>query len=183
MRAEKTFGDNIVRSLVSGSKLSILQATEDGWTQVKFEGSTGWVISRYLSNNPPARVQLEKLKQTYSANKLLITRLAKRKTELETEVQALKVKNTKLSVQTGKSNAEKEHIEQVYKDALKLEHSNEKLITSNLQLKTEISLLKNNNTASEESSSRNWFVTGSFVLFFGILIGFIFPKFVNRRRY
>ena len=183
MRAEKTFGDNILRSLSSGSKLAILQATEDGWTQVKFESSTGWIISRYLSNNPPARVRLEKLRQTYNANKLLIAKLAKRKTELESEVQALKVKNTKLSIQTSKSKAEKEHIEQVYKDALKLEHANEKFITTNLQLKTEIQLLKNNNTATEESSSRNWFVTGSIVLFFGILIGFIFPNFVNRRRY
>ena len=183
MRAEKTFGDNIVRSLSSGSKLAILQATEDGWTQVKFESSTGWIISRYLSNNPPARVRLEKLRQTYNANKLLIAKLAKRKTELESEVQALKVKNTKLSIQTSKSKAEKEHIEQVYKDALKLEHANEKFITANLQLKTEIQLLKNNNTATEESSSRNWFFTGSIVLFFGILIGFIFPNFVNRRRY
>lgn len=183
MRAEKTFNDNIVRSLPSGSKLAILQATEDGWTQVKFESSTGWIISRYLSNNPPARVRLEKLRQTYNANKLLIAKLAKRKTELESEVQALKVKNTKLSIQTSKSKAEKEHIEQVYKDALKLEHANEKFITTNLQLKTEIQLLKNNNTATEESSSRNWFFTGSIVLFFGILIGFIFPNFVNRRRY
>ncbi|HIL04287.1 MAG TPA: TIGR04211 family SH3 domain-containing protein [Candidatus Thioglobus autotrophicus] len=183
MRAEKTFDDNIVRSLPSGSKLAILQATEDGWTQVKFESSTGWNISSYLSNNPPARVRLEKLRQTYNANKLLIVKLAKRKTELESEVQALKVKNTKLSIQTSKSKAEKEHIEQVYKDALKLEHANEKFITTNLQLKTEIQLLKNNNTATEESSSRNWFFTGSIVLFFGILIGFIFPNFVNRRRY
>ena len=183
MRADKTFDKNIVRSLSSGTKLSILQATEDGWTQVKFEDSTGWIISRYLSNNPPARVQLEKLRQTYSANKLLINKLAKRKTDLETEVQALKVKNTKLSIQTSKSKSEKAHIEQVYKDALKLEHSNEKLMTSNLQLKAEIQLLKNNTTATEESSSRNWFITGSFVLFFGILIGFIFPNFVNRRRY
>jgi len=128
-------------------------------------------------------VRLEKLRQTYNANKLLIAKLAKRKTELESEVQALKVKNTKLSIQTSKSKAEKEHIEQVYKDALKLEHANEKFITTNLQLKTEIQLLKNNNTATEESSSRNWFFTGSIVLFFGILIGFIFPNFVNRRRY
>ena len=183
MRGEKVFGDNIVRSLSSGSKLAILQATEDGWTQVKFEGSTGWIISRYLSNNPPARAQLEKLRQTYNANKLLINKLAKRKTELETEVQALKVRNTKLSIQTNKSVAEKQHIEAVYKDALKLEHSNEKLITTNLQLKAEIQLLKNNSTTTQDSSSRNRFITGSFVLFFGILIGFIFPNFVNRRRY
>lgn len=183
MRAEKTFGDNIVRSLSSGSNLAILQATEDGWTQVKFEGSTGWIISRYLSNNPPARAQLEKLRQTYNANKLLINKLAKRKNELETEVQSLKVENTKLSIQTNKSVAEKQHVEKVYKDALKLEHSNDKLITTNLQLQAEIQLLKNNKTAAQDSSFRNWFITGSFVLFFGILIGFIFPNFVNRRRY
>ncbi len=183
MRSEKVFGDNIIRSLSSGSKLAILQATEDGWTQVTYENSTGWIISRYLSNNPPARAQLEKLKQTHNANKLLITKLVKRKTEIESEVQALKAKNTKLSIQTSKAKSEKEHVEQVYKDALKLEHSNEKLTTENLQLKTEIQLLKNNKTAGKESSSRNWFITGSFVLFFGILIGFIFPNFVNRRRY
>ena len=183
MRSEKTFSDNIVRSLSSGSKLEILQATEDGWTQVKFENSTGWIISRYLSNNPPARAQLEKLRQSYNANKLLITKLAERKDALESEVKTLKEKNTKLSIQNNKSKSEKEHIEQVYKDALKLEHLNEKITTENLQLKTEIQLLKNNNTATEESSSRNWFITGSFVLFFGILIGFIFPNFVNRRRY
>ncbi len=183
MRSEKTFGDNIVRSLSSGSKLAILQATEDGWTQVKFENSTGWIISRYLSNNPPARAQLEKLRQSYNANKLLITKLSERKDALESEVKALKEKNTKLSIQTSKSKSEKEHIEQVYKDALKLEHINEKMTTENLQLKAEIQLLKNNNTATEESSSRNWFITGSLVLFFGILIGFIFPNFVNRRRY
>ncbi|MDB2589791.1 TIGR04211 family SH3 domain-containing protein [Candidatus Thioglobus sp.] len=183
MRSEKVFGDNIVRSLPSGSKMSILQATEDGWTQVKFEGSTGWIISRYLSNNPPARAQLEKLRQTYNANKLLLIKLSKSKTELESEVQSLKVENTKLSIKTSKSIAEKEHIEEVYKDALKLEHSNEKLITKNLQLKSEIQLLTNNNTATQDSSSRNWFIVGSFVLFFGILIGFIFPNFANRRRY
>lgn len=183
MRSEKVFGDNIVRSLPSGSKMSILQATEDGWTQVKFEGSTGWIISRYLSNNPPARAQLEKLRQTYNANKLLLIKLSKSKTELESEVQSLKVENTKLSIKTSKSIAEKRHIEEVYKDALKLEHSNEKLITKNLQLKSEIQLLTNNNTATQDSSSRNWFIVGSFVLFFGILIGFIFPNFANRRRY
>jgi SH3 domain protein len=183
MRKDKTFGDNIVRSLSSGSELSILQATEDGWTQVKYENSIGWVISRYLSNNPPARAQLEKLKQSYNANQLLTTKQSKRNTDLEKQVKMLKNQNTELSMQISKSQAEKQHVEKIYKDALKLEHSNEKLATQVLQLKTEIQLLENNNTATQESSSRNWFITGGFVLFFGMIIGFIFPNFVNRRRY
>lgn len=182
MRKDKTFGDNIVRSLSSGSKLSILQATE-GWTQVKYENSIGWVISRYLSNNPPARAQLEKLKRSYNANQLLTTKQSKRNTNLEKQVKMLKNQNTELSMQISKSQAEKQHVEKIYKDALKLEHSNEKLATQVLQLKTEIQLLENNNTAMQESSSRNWFITGGLVLFFGMIIGFIFPNFANRRRY
>jgi SH3 domain protein len=183
LRSEKNFEDNIIRSLSSGAELSILQVTEDGWTQVVFGDLIGWIISRYLSNNPPAKVQLEKLEKINNANNLLITKIVNRKAELELEIKELKLKNIDLSIQSNKSNAEKKHIEKIYKDALKLEHSNEKLITTNLQLKSEIQLLENNKTATEESSSRNWFITGSVVLFFGILIGFIFPNFVNRRRY
>jgi SH3 domain protein len=183
LRSDKTFGDNIIRSLSSGAELSILQVTEDGWTQVEFEDLIGWIISRYLSNNPPAKVQLEKLKKINNSNNLSITRLVNRKAELELEIKTLKLKNIDLSIQNNKSNAEKKHIEKIYKNALKLEHSNEKLITTNLQLKSEIQLLENSKTATEESSSRNWFITGGLVLFFGILIGFIFPNFVNRRRY
>jgi SH3 domain protein len=182
MRADKVFGNNIVRSLSSGTKLAILQATEDGWTQVKFEESEGWIISRYLSNNPPARTQLEDLRQTYNANKLLLVQLSERKNKLEFEAKSLKTKNKKLNVEISKLNAEKQHVEKVYQDALQLEHINEKLTTANLQLKTQIQLLKSNDTVAQDSSSRNWFIAGSFVLFIGILIGFIFPNFVNRRR-
>ena len=173
---------NLLKMLPSGTKLEIL-STEDGWTKVKYEKIIGWMSSRYLTSKAPAQAQLEKLRQTYNANKLLIAKQSKRNTELETQVQALKNKNTLLSVQTSKSKAEKEHVEQVYKDALKLEHNNEKLKTEALQLKTEVQLLQNNNTAGQESSSRNWFIVGALVLFFGFIMGFVFPRRSNQRRF
>ena len=173
---------NIVRYLPSGTKLEIL-STENGWTKVKFEKTTGWLISRYLTSNQPAQAQLQKLRQTYNANKLLIDKQSKRNTELEAQVKELKIQAILLSVQSGKSKAEKEHIEQVYKDALKLEYNNEKLKTEALQLKTEIQLLQNNNTAGQESSSRNWFIVGALVLFFGFIMGFVFPRRSNQRRF
>jgi SH3 domain protein len=173
---------NIVRYLPSGTKLEIL-STESGWTKVKFEKTTGWLISRYLTSNQPAQAQLQKLRQTYNANKLLIDKQSKRNTELEAQVKELKIQATLLSVQSGKSKAEKEHIEQVYKDALKLEYNNEKLKTEALQLKSEVQLLQNNNTAGQESSSRNWFIVGALVLFFGFIMGFVFPRRSNQRRF
>ncbi len=160
----KITSDNLLRMLPSGTKLEIL-STENGWTKVKFEETIGWMISRYLTNNPPAQAQLEKLKRTYNANKRKILNTKQRSVDLEEQVKSLKNKNTLLSVQTGKSQAEKEHIEQVYKDALKLEYTNQKLKTEVLQLKTEVQLLKNNNTIGQESSSRNWFIVGALIYF------------------
>ncbi len=173
---------NLLKMLPSGTKLKIL-STESGWTKVKYEKTTGWMISRYLTSKAPAKAQLEKLRQTYNANKLLIAKQSKRNAELEAQALLLKDKNTLLSVQTGKTQAEKEHIEQVYKDALKLEYNNEKLKTEILQLKTEIQLLQNNDIAGQESSSRNWFIVGALVLFFGFIMGFVFPKRTNQRRF
>ena len=82
-----------------------------------------------------------------------------------------------------KSEAEKNHIEQIYQDALKLEHENEKLNQEHLQLKTELQLAQNNSQIEQDTSQRNWFIVGALVLFFGIVIGFIMPKMLSRRRY
>jgi len=84
---------NLLKMLPSGTKLEIL-STENGWTKVKYEKTIGWMISRYLTSKIPAQAQLEKLRQTYNANKLLIAKQGKRNAELEAQVQTLKNKNT-----------------------------------------------------------------------------------------
>ena len=102
---------------------------------------------------------------------------------LENQFLSVKEENAALLIQSSKSQAEKEHIEQIYQDALKLEHENEKLIQESLQLKAELQLAENNTQIQRDSSSRNWFIVGAIVLFFGMVIGFILPGLFNRKRY
>ena len=183
IRSDKSFGNNIIRLLPSGTELSLLQSTEDGWAQIQFDDTIGWIKSFYLSPDPAAREKLKKLTRTYNANKLLISKLSGEKEELESQLLTVKQENTDLIVQSSKSQAEKEHIEQIYQDALKLEHENEKLIQEKLQLKAELQLAVNNTQIQKDTSSRNWFIVGAIVLFFGMIIGFIVPGLLNRRRY
>jgi SH3 domain protein len=183
IRADQNFGENIIRLLPSGTELSLLQSTEDGWAQVQFDDTVGWIKSFYISNEPPAREKLKKLTRTYNANKLLISKLASEKKVLESELLILKQENTGLVIQSSKSQSEKEHIEQIYQDALKLEHENEKHIQEKLQLKAELQLAENNTQIQKDTSSRNWFIVGAIVLFFGMIVGFIIPSLLNRRRY
>jgi len=183
IRADKSFGQNIIRLLPSGTELSLLQSTEDGWAQVQFDDTIGWIKSFYISNEPPAREELKKLTRTNNANKLLISKISGEKEILDSEILILKQENIDLVIQSSKSKAEKEHIEQIYQDALKLEYENEKHIQEKLQLKTELQLAQNNTQIQKDTSSRNWFIVGAIVLFFGIIIGYIVPGLLNRRRY
>ena len=183
IRADKNFGENIIRLLPSGTELSLLQSTEDGWAQIQFDDTIGWIKSFYISIDPPAREELKKLTRSYNANKLLISKLGGEKEALESELLILKQENTDLVIQSSKSQAEKEHIEQIYQDALKLEHENEKHIQEKLQLKTELQLAENNTQIQKDTSSRNWFLVGAIVLFFGMIIGFVVPGLLSRRRY
>jgi len=184
IRSDKAFGNNIIRSLPSGTELSILQITDDNaWAQIKYEDTVGWIIASYLSKDPPAREELKKLKRTYNANKLIISKFQVEKEEFEKQIISLKQENADLVVQSSKSRAEKAHIEQIYQDALKLEHENERLIQETLQLKTELQLAENNTKIEKDTSQRNWFIVGALVLFFGIVIGFVVPGLVKRRRY
>ena len=183
IRSDKNFGNNIIRLLPSGTELSLLQSTEDGWAQIQFDDTIGWIKTFYLSSNPSAREELKKLTREYNSNTLLISKLSDEKEELEKKLLSLKNDNTDLIVQSSKSQAEKEHIEQIYQDALKLEHENEKLIQENLQLKTELQLAENNTQIQKDTSSRNWFIVGAIVLFFGMVIGLIVPNLLKRRRF
>ena len=183
IRSDKNFGNNIIRLLPSGTELSLLQSTEDGWAQIQFDDTIGWIKSFYLSSDPSAREKLKKLTRTNNANKLLITKLTSEKEELEKQLLSIKKENSDLVVQRSKSQAEKEHIEQIYQDALKLEHENEKLIQEKLQLKAELQLAENNTQIQKDTSSRNWFIVGAIVLFFGMMIGFIVPNLLNKRRF
>ncbi|WP_369152180.1 TIGR04211 family SH3 domain-containing protein [Candidatus Thiodubiliella endoseptemdiera] len=172
---------NLIKMLDSGTQLKIL-ATENGWTKVKFENTVGWMISRYLTSNTPARVQLERLRRSSNNNQLSLSKQNERNIALEDYILELKKKNTALSIQVGKLESEKKHIRSTYQDSLKLEHENKNLRTQTLQLTAELQLLQNNSTIDQDSSSRNWFIVGALVLFFGFIMGFVFPKRTNNNR-
>jgi len=46
-----------------------------------------------------------------------------------------------------------------------------------------LQLAENNTQIQQDSRSRNWFIVGAIVLFFGMVIGFILPGLFNRKRY
>ena len=92
IRSDKNFGNNIIRLLPSGTELSLLQSTEDGWAQIQFDDTIGWIKTFYLSSSPSAREELKKLTREHNSNTLLISKLSGEKVEFEKQLVSLKQK-------------------------------------------------------------------------------------------
>ena len=100
MRSDKAFDNNIIEKLSSGSQLEILDISKDGlWTQVQYKDLKGWVITRYLIDQPSAR---SKLKQKVILNKVLTFKNRKLRADLE----AAQTKYNNLLVELGECYVE-----------------------------------------------------------------------------
>ena len=180
IRSSKSFNDNIMRSAPSGAKLKILKTDSDGWTKIKLESTTGWVISRYLTNNPPARIELQKLKINNSTNKILLKKQSLSIKRLEDDLKNLGKKNATNKISALKANAEKRHIEKTYQESLKIIYENDRLTQKNLNLQSEIALLKISNKSQIENTNRTWFLYGGILALIGIILGFIVSRIGKR---
>ena len=66
--------DNLIKRLESGSVLELVRF-KDGWAEVRYQGKTGWIIGRYLSFDPPAKFQLDELKNEITYLQSVISEL------------------------------------------------------------------------------------------------------------
>ena len=174
----------ILKTLPSGTRLEIMETNEEtGYTRVRLaDGTEGWVLSRFLTEEPIAREKLaaaqSKLQRLTDQNNALkeeLANLKKSATELETE------RNTLLS-QSESAKTELERLNQVAAQPIQLDKQNRDLKQQNVSLEKELQLLQQENQVLKDRSQRDWFVAGAGVLLGGMLLGLILPKLRWRKK-
>lgn len=174
----------IVRMLPSGTRLETLEVDEaSGYTRVRGpNGVEGWVLTRYLMNQPASRDQLAAANSRVES---LTARVAELSGEVETlraERDALGAERSGLDAELGDVQAELERIRRASASALELDKANRELRTrlaaaeqAGDGLRAEISELKRN-------TQRDWFLAGAGVLVLGLILGLVLPRMRVRRR-
>lgn len=173
----------ILKTLPSGSVLTVLQQTQSGYTQVRTsDGTEGWVRTQYLSNDPPAAMELaktkdklakveDKLNQTQQA----LNELSKQKTQLDSQY-------GKLQSEHKSTAAELTKLSQIAAHPQQLQSENVELRKKFAKMSDEYTLIKQENQVLKDRSKRNWFLAGALVIIIGIIIGLIIPKLRFRRK-
>ena len=179
---------NAIQLMVSsGTRLEILEEyPESGYARVRTGGGTeGWVLSRYLMDEPSAREQLGRLsEQLSSANAEGASMMSELGTIREGYDAATSVIR-QLEADNANLHAEVEKISSKAANTLAIDRQNQELQQKITDSEIQFSVLEQEKERLANRSNRGWFIVGSAVMLLGVVLGLILPriKFQKRSRY
>lgn len=183
MRSGQGSQYQILKTLPSGTRLEILEASDTGYTKVRnSEGVEGWVLTRYLSPEPVAKEKLAVAQSRLQRLKEQNNELKQELTNLQNSNRDLEAERTTLVSKTKSADAELERLNQVAAQPILLDNQNRQLKQQNVSLEKELQLLQQENQSLKDRSQREWFIAGAGVLLGGMLLGLIVPKLRWRKK-
>jgi SH3 domain protein len=173
----------IKKMLKSGMPLQVLETDPNGYSKVQTEsGVEGWVLTRYLSNTPSARNQLESGKQRIAALELEIAKFKEELSSLSTQNTDIDSQNLTLKEKSQRLSKELDDLRRTASNAVALENNNRQLKEQIQALDQKNQTLEIENNALKDNSTKSWFLVGAAVLFGGIVLGLILPRLRVRRK-
>jgi len=183
MRSGQGSQYQILKTLPSGTRLEVLEASDTGYTKVRnSEGVEGWVLSRYLSPQPIAREKLAAAQSRLKRLKDQNSKLKQELTALQKSSRDLEAERTALLSKTESTDAELERLNQVAAQPILLNNQNQQLKQQNVSLEKELQLVQQENQSLKDRSQREWFIAGAGVLLGGMLLGLVVPKLRWRKK-
>ena len=176
---------NAIQLMVSsGTRLEIIeQDDEAGYTKVQTAGGTeGWVLSRYLMSEAPAREQLAALtSQLTSANtrgSSMGTQLNAIKGEYDSATRQVRA----LENEQDRLKSELATIKRSAANVLSIDSRNKELQEQLTEAEIRVSILEQENQELGSQQTRYWFMSGGLVLVVGIILGLWLPRIRWQRR-
>ncbi|MBF0628849.1 MAG: TIGR04211 family SH3 domain-containing protein [Magnetococcales bacterium] len=142
----------VARTLKAGDKLELLDGNSSGWDHVKLaDGTDGWVARRSLSAKIPVEIE---------------------RNQLRAEIDELRAK----LVSHDKLQNELKRIQEVSRNALRIEQENQELIAKANRLEKELKQASDENRILEKQADTLFFLAGAGVLILGFISGLLSRK-------
>lgn len=173
LRSGESERSKIVKMLTNGTQLNVLEENnENGYTYVQAgNGAEGYILTRYLTNTPISRTQLETASKKLEALQ-----------EENKQLKASQFANQDVGKERDRLSTELTELQQTAANAIQLKQQRDQLQEQVISNERELQQLKRENQALTDSSNQDWFLYGGGLSLFGVLLGFILPKLSWRRR-
>lgn len=171
-------------TMSSGTELDVLESDPDsGYTRVRTRaGTEGWVLSRYLMSEPPARQQLERLTAQLTDASAEGSTLTSQLQAIQTQYDQARRTIESLEQNNAALQAELEEIKSTAANAISIDRQNKDLRQQLTDAEIKVSILQQENEELASQKTRNWFLAGALVLLVGIILGIWLPRIRWQRR-
>ncbi len=172
MRSGQSTSHAIVRMLPSGTAVEVLGQSGAGYTHIRTRGGKeGWILSRYLMNEPAARSRLVWAEKELSK----LHTLEQKKKDLVQEVSLLKDDNKNLQSELAR-------IRKAAANAVAVADENRALKIKAEQAEQAFEALRQETSDIRSGAQQRWFMLGGGAILLGILLGLILPRLKFRRK-
>lgn len=173
----------IVRMLKSGTPVEVLETNKDtGYTRVLVGRTEGWVLSRFLMNEPSGRQQLETAQQRLQRLRGQFENSSAGVSTLEQENADLRGQKTELESTTKRLSRELNDIQAKAANILAIDRENKRLKSNLDKVQSQLDSVSDENKSLRDRTAQNWFILGAAVLLAGFLLGFILPRIRFRKK-
>ncbi len=173
----------IIRTITSGTAVEILRSDADGYSRIRLQnGAEGFVLSRYLQDDPVARERLAKAEESLRESEDQLARNQNERVRLDSEIQQKDQQLTHLTEQLATVGNELSEAQKLAENPMKIGRKNKRLERSLKENKEETLLLREMNAKLKDTDNREWFLIGAGVLLGGLVLGLVLPALKFRRR-
>lgn len=178
LRTGPSTNNAIERILPSGTALELVERDDDaGYARVRTAaGTEGWVLTRYLMDEPSAREQLEALTSR-------LTSVAAQGSSLTSQLDAVQGEYDSASRQIATLENEKRRLEEELAEikrtaanVLAINNQNKELRDQLANAEIQAATLEQQNRELTGQTTRYWFMTGALVLVVGMILGIWLPR-------
>lgn len=184
LRSGPSTSNSIELMLRSGAEVEVLDRdAETGYSRVRTGGGTeGYVLTRYLMNEPAAREQLARLTSQLtseaSRGSSLNSQLGAIRSEYDTATKRIE------TLERDKSALEEElaEIKRTAANVLAINNQNKDLREQLAAEEIRVATLEQENRELNSQTTRYWFMSGALVLVVGMVLGLWLPRIRWQRR-
>lgn len=178
LRTGPATSNAIERMLASGTQLEVLEQDRDsGYSRVQtMAGTEGWVLTRYLMQEPSAREQLATLSSQLSSASERGSSMGAQLDAIRGEQQNAASRIRTLEREKSDLESELEEIKRTAANVLAIDRRNESMQQQLTAFEIQVGALEKENEELSSRKTLNWFIVGSAVLLVGVFLGLILPR-------
>ena len=184
MRRGESTRHKIIRMLPSGLAVQVLGINSGtGYAKIETEdGTTGYVLSRQLLNEPVARERIVRLEEELEALKQAPDQIAAQLAALQDAHASLQVEHESAVAEKSRLEEDLATIRHASANVMRITRERTELRQSVADLTRQVAELQQENLDLTNQTTQRWFLIGAGVVAGGILIGLILPHLRFQRR-